>query len=47
VISPGQTWWNQYVGLTLDQEGIGLVTGQETVDDVLRAMDTAWQQGPA
>jgi hypothetical protein len=26
---------------------IGLVTGQETIDDILKAMDAAWKQGPS
>jgi raffinose/stachyose/melibiose transport system substrate-binding protein len=28
-------------------DGIGLVTGQETPDSILQAMDAAWKQGPA
>jgi raffinose/stachyose/melibiose transport system substrate-binding protein len=47
VINPGQTWWNANVLLTLQQNGIGLITGQRTVDSVLSAMDVAWQQGPS
>jgi raffinose/stachyose/melibiose transport system substrate-binding protein len=46
-ISPSQTWWNPNVGLALQQDAIGLVTGQTTVDQVLQAMDAAWKQGPA
>ena len=29
------------------QDAIGLVTGQETIDDILNAMDAAWKQGPS
>jgi raffinose/stachyose/melibiose transport system substrate-binding protein len=47
VLSPGLTWWNPNVLLAFDTDAIGLVTGQETIDDVLNAMDAAWKQGPA
>jgi raffinose/stachyose/melibiose transport system substrate-binding protein len=47
VIAPYQTWWNANVLLTLEQDEVGLLTGQSTVDSVLSAMDTAWRQGPA
>jgi raffinose/stachyose/melibiose transport system substrate-binding protein len=47
VINPAQTWWNPGVNLTLEQYAIGLLTGQATPDDVLNAMDDAWQQGPS
>jgi raffinose/stachyose/melibiose transport system substrate-binding protein len=46
VINPGQTWWNANVGLTLNQDGIGLITGQSSIDQILNAMDAAWKQGP-
>jgi raffinose/stachyose/melibiose transport system substrate-binding protein len=46
VINPTQTWWNADVSLALQQDAIGLVTGQTTVDQVLQAMDAAWKQGP-
>jgi raffinose/stachyose/melibiose transport system substrate-binding protein len=45
VLNPTQTWWNANVLLTLLQDEIGLITGQLSIDDVLKAMDTAWQQG--
>ena len=45
-INPVQTWWNENVLLTLQQDAIGLITGQTTIDDVLNAMDAAWKQGP-
>ncbi len=45
VLNPAQTWWNPSVDTILQQDGIGLVTGQVTVDDVLNAMDAAWKQG--
>jgi raffinose/stachyose/melibiose transport system substrate-binding protein len=47
VVNPQSTWWNANVPLALNQDGIGLVTGQETIDDVLNAMDAAWKQGPS
>jgi raffinose/stachyose/melibiose transport system substrate-binding protein len=46
-ISPSTSWWNANVLLALQTDGIGLITGQETIDDVLQAMDAAWQQGPS
>jgi raffinose/stachyose/melibiose transport system substrate-binding protein len=46
-INPIFTWWNASVGLVLLQDGVGLLTGQITVDQVLQAMDAAWEQGPA
>ncbi len=46
VVSPSASFSNPGVVTTLEQDGIGLVTGQETVDDVLQAMDAAWKQGP-
>jgi raffinose/stachyose/melibiose transport system substrate-binding protein len=46
-INPVLTWWNPNVALALEQDAIGLVTGQRTVDQVLQAMDAAWKQGPA
>ena len=47
VINPVLTWWNPNVGNALMQDGIGLVTGQRTVDQVLQEMDAAWKQGPS
>ena len=44
---PDPTWWNASVLLALQQDGIGLITGQRSIDDVLNAMDAAWKQGPA
>jgi raffinose/stachyose/melibiose transport system substrate-binding protein len=45
-INPIETWWNASVGNALTTYGTGLLTGQTSIDDVLKAMDTAWQQGP-
>jgi raffinose/stachyose/melibiose transport system substrate-binding protein len=45
-INPIETWWNASVGNALTTYGTGLLTGQESVDDVLKAMDTAWKLGP-
>jgi raffinose/stachyose/melibiose transport system substrate-binding protein len=47
VIQPDFYWWNANVRLTLDQDAVGLLTGQTTIDQVLQAMDAAWKQGPA
>jgi raffinose/stachyose/melibiose transport system substrate-binding protein len=46
-LNPGQGWWNDGVVSALQSYGIGLLTGQTSVDDVLNAMDAAWQQGPS
>ena len=46
VVNPFKTWWNADVSLALQQNGIGLITGQRSVDDVLNAMDAAWNEGP-
>jgi raffinose/stachyose/melibiose transport system substrate-binding protein len=46
-ISPAVSWWNPGVAMALNQDGAGLITGQTTIDQVLQAMDAAWQQGPA
>lgn len=47
VNDPTQSWWNADTLLALQQDGIGLITGQTTIDGVLQAMDTAWKQGPS
>jgi raffinose/stachyose/melibiose transport system substrate-binding protein len=44
---PEDTWWNPSVGTALNTDGVGLITGQTSIDDVLNAMDVAWKQGPA
>jgi raffinose/stachyose/melibiose transport system substrate-binding protein len=46
VVNPFKTWWNAAVSLALQEDGIGLITGQLSVDGVLKAMDAAWKQGP-
>jgi raffinose/stachyose/melibiose transport system substrate-binding protein len=46
VIDPQAGWWNANVLVTLENDGIGLATGQTTVDGLLSAMDAAWNQGP-
>jgi raffinose/stachyose/melibiose transport system substrate-binding protein len=46
VVNPIQTWWNPSVLLALQENQIGLITGQRSIDDVLSAMDTAWKLGP-
>ena len=45
--APSDGWWNPGVSLVLQQQGIGLITGQVSIDDILNAMDAAWKQGPA
>jgi raffinose/stachyose/melibiose transport system substrate-binding protein len=45
-INPIDTWWNADVGNALTTYGTGLLTGQESIDDVLTAMDAAWREGP-
>jgi raffinose/stachyose/melibiose transport system substrate-binding protein len=47
VVNPQQTWWNPGVLLALQQNQLGLLTGQRSIDDVLNAMDAAWKKGPA
>jgi raffinose/stachyose/melibiose transport system substrate-binding protein len=47
VPEPDLTWWNPDVLVTLETDAIGLVTGQETPDSILQAMDAAWKQGPS
>lgn len=47
VVNPQQTWWNPDVLLALQQNQIGLITGQRSIDDLLNAMDAAWKKGPA
>jgi raffinose/stachyose/melibiose transport system substrate-binding protein len=46
-ITPLQRWWNADVLLALQENQIGLITGQRSIDDVLEAMDAAWGRGPA
>jgi raffinose/stachyose/melibiose transport system substrate-binding protein len=46
VVNPEQTWQNAEVDLTLNQDGVGLLTGQSTVSGVLNATDAAWDLGP-
>jgi raffinose/stachyose/melibiose transport system substrate-binding protein len=47
VLNPDVTWWNGDVLVAFETDAVGLVTGQETIDGVLKAMDAAWRQGPA
>jgi raffinose/stachyose/melibiose transport system substrate-binding protein len=46
-LNPEGTWWNPGVAMALNQQGVGLITGQTTIDQVLQATDAAWKQGPA
>jgi raffinose/stachyose/melibiose transport system substrate-binding protein len=45
-VNPIELWWNAETGQALTDNGAGLLTGQKTIDDVLKAMDAAWQRGP-
>ena len=45
-INPIETWWNASVGNALTTNATGLLTGQQSIDDVLTAMDAAWKLGP-
>ncbi len=47
VVNPNQTWWNAGVVAVLAQDGIGLLTGQVSIDETLNAMDAAWKLGPS
>jgi raffinose/stachyose/melibiose transport system substrate-binding protein len=47
VLEPDLSWWNPDVGLVFRNDAIGLLTGQETPDSLLQAMDAAWKQGPS
>lgn len=47
VVNPAKSWWNPGVVLALEQNEIGVITGQRSIDDVLKAMDAAWKLGPA
>ncbi len=47
VPNPEQRWWNAAVLGVLEEDGIGLITAQTSIDDVLNAMDAAWKQGPS
>jgi raffinose/stachyose/melibiose transport system substrate-binding protein len=46
VISPVETWWNAGVVDDMQTNQIGLLTGQRSVEDVLKGMDAAWKSGP-
>jgi raffinose/stachyose/melibiose transport system substrate-binding protein len=47
VMNPQADWWNAGVTLALQQNQVGLLTGQRSIDDILKAMDAAWKQGPS
>ncbi len=47
VLNPALSWWNPNIALVMEQDAIGLITGQTTIDGMLTAMDAAWKQGPA
>ena len=46
VINPYLNWWNASTLKALQDNQIGLITGQRSIDEVLKAMDAAWQLGP-
>jgi len=45
IVAPVIKWWNPNVSTAINTDAIGLVTGQQTISQVLAAMDTAWAQG--
>ena len=45
-LDPSQSWWNADVANSFQTNAVGLLTGQTTIDGVLKAMDAAWQEGP-
>ena len=47
VIRPDTSWWNPDTLRVMQLIQIGLLTGQKSIDDVLKAMDAAWKLGPA
>jgi raffinose/stachyose/melibiose transport system substrate-binding protein len=47
IVNPSQFWWNGDVVTALQTYEPGLLTGQETIDDVLNMMDAAWKEGPS
>jgi raffinose/stachyose/melibiose transport system substrate-binding protein len=47
VVAPLGALGNANVWGALSTDGIGLITGQETPDRILQAMDAAWKQGPS
>jgi len=47
VINPSADWWNASVNSALQDNQVGLITGQRSIDDILKAMDVAWKQGPS
>jgi raffinose/stachyose/melibiose transport system substrate-binding protein len=40
------TCWNAGIQAALEQQALGLFTGQSSIDGILAAMDAAWKQGP-
>jgi raffinose/stachyose/melibiose transport system substrate-binding protein len=40
-------WWNAGIQTALEEQALGLFTGQSTIDGILAAMDAAWKQGPS
>jgi raffinose/stachyose/melibiose transport system substrate-binding protein len=46
ITNPYASWWNPGVLGAMQDNQIGLITGQRSIDDVLKAMDVAWKKGP-
>lgn len=46
IINPVLSWWNPLVLQVASANASGLLTGQKTPDDILKAMDVAWNKGP-
>ena len=47
MVNPIASWWNQATLEAMQKGQIGLITGQRSIDDVLKSMDAAWKQGPS
>ena len=47
MINPIANWWNDATLKAMQDNWIGLITGQRSIDDVLKSMDSAWQQVPS
>jgi raffinose/stachyose/melibiose transport system substrate-binding protein len=47
VMNPQETWWNADVLTALTQYQLGLLTGQNSIDQILNAMDAGWKLGPS
>jgi hypothetical protein len=46
-VNPVQKWINAESGSALTDYGTALLTGQASIDEVLKKMDAAWKLGPS